>query len=260
MNTEQSNAIFELQKGETENSYIAYYGNFISQGRTVDEAVCLLIEIIIYDLSKSKIDEPIKDEEYWINKFKPCVMSYDQKIQEEVNEDAIICLEIAKQYASSIQNNSAGVWVKASEILPTIKNEDFFIRYNNVRNDIWDKEVTSNLQYVKELIENGWDDVEWLDESKQNNVEAIDKWIDAKKELPPENTIVHGFNKKWIDEEYNPEGVRSCFMDQDGEWNSAKWDNEQDNWHNESTWAEKGHYWYGVAPTHWKPLPKPPNQ
>lgn len=88
---------------------------------------------------------------------------------------------------------------------------------------------------------------------------SILKWEDAVTNPPPPLTVVLGYNEKWIDEDFEPEGIRECFMSDDGEWNSAVWDNDQDNWHNESTWGDKGHPWVGVAPTHWMQRPKAPN-
>jgi hypothetical protein len=74
------------------------------------------------------------------------------------------------------------------------------------------------------------------------------RWVKAEEDLPPECTIVWGYSLKWVDEDYNPEGVRECFYN-DNLWNSAKWCNEQDAWDNDET-----------NPTHWMRLPEPPTE
>ena len=75
------------------------------------------------------------------------------------------------------------------------------------------------------------------------------------KTFPPPCTVVLGYSKKWIDEDFEPEGIRECFMgdmpfdEQDGqEWSSCVWDNDMDDWHND----------YETKPTHWMQRPLPP--
>lgn len=73
------------------------------------------------------------------------------------------------------------------------------------------------------------------------------KWNDAKKDPPPTHTVVLGFNKKWVDEDYEPEGIRECFIGGEG-WISAFWDNEMDTWRDDDK----------TEPTHWMKRPSPP--
>lgn len=68
----------------------------------------------------------------------------------------------------------------------------------------------------------------------------IDAWTNIKDDLPPENTFVLGKSKEWIDEDFNEDGIRLCFLFDDA-WNSTSWNNDQDAWDNERT-----------SPTHWK--------
>jgi hypothetical protein len=49
----------------------------------------------------------------------------------------------------------------------------------------------------------------------------------------PVNSEVLGYSPKWVDEDYNPEGVRICFINDEGVWSSARWDNEQDRYETE---------------------------
>lgn len=73
------------------------------------------------------------------------------------------------------------------------------------------------------------------------------KWTLSSKDLPPECTIVLGFCKEWIDEDYNPEGIRDCFYN-DSYWCSSFWNNEQDGF--DTDW--------NTNPTYWMQRPNPP--
>jgi hypothetical protein len=59
---------------------------------------------------------------------------------------------------------------------------------------------------------------------------------------------VLGYNKQWIDEDYEPEGIREAFMQDDGDWLSAKWNNSMDCWITDDE----------TKPTHWMQRPKSP--
>lgn len=61
--------------------------------------------------------------------------------------------------------------------------------------------------------------------------------------IPQEQGEVLGQNDKWIDE-YNSHGIRVGFIGGDGDFISAKWDNNQDTYFNQ----------YGM-PTKWMKLP-----
>lgn len=102
---------------------------------------------------------------------------------------------------------------------------------------------------------------EWCDEASKtfwsNAIDAVleeveplleDKWIRVDADMPPEQTEVFGYSKKWVDEDYNPEGVRTCFYN-DGFWFSPVWNNSADEYINDG---------FNSKPTHWMPLPEPP--
>src|SRR6185503_14849050 len=67
-------------------------------------------------------------------------------------------------------------------------------------------------------------------------------WVKVENDLPPTCTIVDGFNEIWIDEDFNPEGIRECFLADEGYWTSAEWNNDQDCWDADNKFA----------PTHWE--------
>ena len=74
------------------------------------------------------------------------------------------------------------------------------------------------------------------------------RWILVAKDLPPVNTVVNGFNKIWIDEDFNPEGIRECFLhDNEKIWFSAGWNNDCEEWITVES-----------APTHWMQRPLSP--
>lgn len=64
--------------------------------------------------------------------------------------------------------------------------------------------------------------------------------------LPPECTVVLGYSPKWVNEDFEPEGIRECFYNE--EWCSAKWNNDRDCWDAD----------YDTKPTHWMQRPQPP--
>jgi hypothetical protein len=78
-----------------------------------------------------------------------------------------------------------------------------------------------------------------------------ERWISVEERLPENGVAVSGYNKKWIDEDYNPLGIREsvCYGQPSlPVWQSAKWCGLHDEWHNDTE----------TIPTHWQPLPTPP--
>ncbi len=71
-------------------------------------------------------------------------------------------------------------------------------------------------------------------------------WIPTSERLPEVCKPVIGYAATWIDDDYNPIGVRECFRNDD-EWQSAAWNNYQDCYD-----IEVG------APDFWMPYPDPP--
>lgn len=63
-------------------------------------------------------------------------------------------------------------WVKAIERKPSGSSFDILIRYNNVREGVWDKEL-GDRNLIIDLMENGWMDVEWLEEHQNEQGEGV---------------------------------------------------------------------------------------
>ncbi len=84
----------------------------------------------------------------------------------------------------------------------------------------------------------------------------IIKWIKTEDQLPKEGIEVIGYSKKWIHPDFNKNGTRICFINE-GDWHSAKWDNNQDSWHTHAKWCCE--FGSDFAPTHWMAIPNPTN-
>lgn len=81
-----------------------------------------------------------------------------------------------------------------------------------------------------------------------------DKWISVDNELPEDGIEVIGYSEKWIHPDFNTGGTRVCFIN-NGEWNSAKWNNDQDSWHTHAEWCCRDNGGKHFEPTHWQEKP-----
>lgn len=73
-----------------------------------------------------------------------------------------------------------------------------------------------------------------------------EKWL--KSQLNQDMGEVIAFHPAWINEDFNPNGIRVGFVNGDGNFFSAEWNDHQDTYQN-----NEQHF-----PTHWQPLPEPP--
>lgn len=91
-----------------------------------------------------------------------------------------------------------------------------------------------------------------------------DAWLPVDHEgNPPAGIEVLGFNKEWIDEDFNPNGSRVCWRDEEGVWTSACWCNTMDSWQTLKSNSDNTEYSpyndnNADAPTHFMYKPKPP--
>lgn len=74
---------------------------------------------------------------------------------------------------------------------------------------------------------------------------AIHQWIDITIEIPKIGVPVDLFNPEWIDEDFNPEGIREgCKTDMpDQPWVSCVWNSSYDEYNTDEV----------SSPTHWRP-------
>ena len=90
-------------------------------------------------------------------------------------------------------------------------------------------------------------------------VEFAQKWISIEDELPTGEDEVLLFNKKWINKDYNPKGVRIGFLGGDG-FISAHWWNYQDCYMTVSKNECENNPKFSddiknnTEPTHWRPI------
>lgn len=78
-------------------------------------------------------------------------------------------------------------------------------------------------------------------------------WIKLQDQLPEIDVEVDGYNEIWKHKDYNPEGIRPCFLTNDNEWIMCIWDDINGEWTTTST-----EYKHEVAPTHWRDRPLAP--
>jgi len=77
------------------------------------------------------------------------------------------------------------------------------------------------------------------------------EWILVKDKLPlfEEDDWVLGYSKEWINEDFNPRGIRICCIYGNGEqWCSANWFDYQDYFKTD----------LDTCPTHWMKIPNLP--
>ena len=66
--------------------------------------------------------------------------------------------------------------------------------------------------------------------------------------VPEDSQLVDMFHEEWIDEDFNPEGIRQGFYIENDYWTSAEWNGDQGCWENSLD-----------SPQKWKPI-TPPTQ
>jgi len=87
------------------------------------------------------------------------------------------------------------------------------------------------------------------------------EWIPVGQELPPiDGQELLLKNEKWVDEDYNKEGVRAGSYGEDGIWTSAYWCGIHDEYHTRTSEEDDHQFKDFLAinqiPTHWRPFTK----
>lgn len=85
------------------------------------------------------------------------------------------------------------------------------------------------------------------------------RFIPFEEEMPPEHEEVLFYNEKWINEDFNPRGIRIGFMSND-DFTTAHWWSYQDTYETISHSDCDGNESFSqeiresINPTHWRPL------
>ncbi len=95
--------------------------------------------------------------------------------------------------------------------------------------------------------------------------ELTDKhWVSVKDNPPEEGIEFLLYNEKWIDEDFNPKGIRVGFLDGLGGWISSHWCNTHDEYHTRISSEDDKQFedfkGENQVPTHYWPLPDKPKQ
>lgn len=88
----------------------------------------------------------------------------------------------------------------------------------------------------------------------KRNTPIAKEWICVQDRLPEDGVEVIGYSKDWVHPDFNTNGTRVCFVCE-GEWRSAKWNNDQDSWHTHAEWCCKENGGINFDPTQWMPFP-----
>ncbi|WP_321978324.1 DUF551 domain-containing protein [Prevotella sp.] len=142
-----------------------------------------------------------------------------------------------------------------------------------------DKATPMYEKYLYSEVDNIDIPLGYGDEGKQKAFREGARWADehphwhkTSEEMPEFGVEVIAYHEKWIDEDFNPNGTRVGFIQDDG-FTSANWNNEQDCY--DTCSIEGDDYYQGVSgipgmdeyhkqfakpnmPTHWMPIPKHP--
>lgn len=123
---------------------------------------------------------------------------------------------------------------------------DFLVQYSGLQKET----IEHSYRWVVAAFEKYAEKIS----SGNTPVKVEEGWImvDEKDEftLPPVNTVVLGFNELWVDEDFEPAGIRETLLLDGIEkgWQSAKWNGNHDCWFNDEE----------TKPTQWMQRPLPP--
>lgn len=83
------------------------------------------------------------------------------------------------------------------------------------------------------------------------------QYINYREQKPPLGVEVIAFNRKWIDEDFNPNGTRIGFLNENDDFTSVYWWNEQDRYE-----INDGNFYKSpidnIEPEFWAYIPKFP--
>ena len=92
-----------------------------------------------------------------------------------------------------------------------------------------------------------------------NTFFKMQNWYDAIANPPKDGEEVMGYNKEWIDLDFNPSGTCLCFISA-GDWTIASWDSAAEWWVTRYSGAQYDNRNFKEAPTNWMPKPAAPHE
>lgn len=111
-------------------------------------------------------------------------------------------------------------------------------------------EITGDFSGIGACIQSDWVDPLRIEKCKPSlHKQLIVKWNKLKDHQPEVGIEVIGFHRDWIDEDFNPDGIRICFLNGDEQWYQAMWVDYQDSY---NTYVSE------TGPSHWIPRPNKP--
>lgn len=94
-------------------------------------------------------------------------------------------------------------------------------------------------------------------EIKQNS--GSKRWYLTNDFIPEHGIEVLGYSKEWIDEDYTPDGIRLCFLNDTKVWTIAAWCGYHDDYHTVNSDEPFDEVMINRnPPTHWRYKPEPP--
>lgn len=170
------------------------------------------------------LQEKIQKKAEGFGKLAPVFLEGAKFALENMIEGMIPCKDISdKGHLGSLEER----WSQIDKIAAE-QSSYRLLRYKEAAVNVSDLEVRKFFSnpYIMALIENGMAccldyGAKWADAN------PYIEWLNFKEKEPPFGEEVLAFNRKWIDEDFNPKGIRVGFLSDDG-FISAFWYDEQD--------------------------------
>ena len=113
-----------------------------------------------------------------------------------------------------------------------------YIRRNVLDNRLCEKSGYDRIKEKEHLVKGEYLSV--CDATQACRVALDNQWIKLSERPLEEGVEVIGYNKWWIDPDFNPNGTRIGFLNGDGHFTSAKWNNSDDVY--DTMWEEGDDY------------------
>jgi hypothetical protein len=96
------------------------------------------------------------------------------------------------------------------------------------------------------------------EETTDKIMKILPRWVSINDKKPEQGIEVLFFNERWIDDDFNPKGIRIGFIDDVSGYVTAKWCNYHDEYHTRDSAEDDKQFEDFEAinqiPTHWMPI------